>query len=67
MGPQRVLVNVVGAGVTWLGQQADQLLVQRLSKENEAAWLKDLMHRVPEGALGLAGHFPQAKVSPFKP
>ena len=67
VGPQRVLVDVIGAGVAWLGQQADQLLVQRLSKEREAAWFKDLMHRVPDGALGLAGLFPQAKVSPFKP
>ena len=67
VGPQRILVDVVGTGVAWLGQQADQLLVQRLSKESEAAWFKDLMHRVPDGALGLAGLFPQAKVSPFKP
>ena len=66
VGPQRVLVDVIGAGVAWLGQ-ADQLLMQRLSKEREAAWFKDLMHRVPDGALGLAGLFPQAKVSPFKP
>ena len=51
MGPQRVLVDVVGAFVGRLGQQADRLLMQRLSHGHEAAGFKKVVH----GAHGAVG------------
>ena len=50
MGLQRVLVDVVDAFVGPLGQQADRLLVQRLSHGHEAAGFKNVVYGAPDGA-----------------
>ena len=58
--PQRVLVDVVGAFVGRLGQQADWLLAYGLSHGYEAAGFEDVVHGAPgAAAVGLGrGSFP---------
>ena len=53
MGPQRVLVDVVGAGVTRLGQQAHRLVVQGLGHGDEAAGFVEVVDGFATGAESL--------------
>ena len=55
VGPQRVLVNVVGAGVTRLGQQAHRLVAQGLGHGDEGAGFVEVVDGFATGAVGLRG------------
>ena len=55
VGPQRVLVDVVGAGVTRLGQQAHRLVAQGLGHGDEAAGFVEVVDGFAARAVGLRG------------
>ena len=55
VGPQRVLVDVVGAGVTRLGQQAHRLVAQGLGHGDEGAGFVEVVDGFATGAVGLRG------------
>ena len=55
VGPQRVLVDVVGAGVTRLGQQAHRLVAQGLGHGDEGAGFVEVVDGFATGAVGLCG------------
>ena len=51
--PQRVLVDVVGTGVTRLGQQAHRLVAQGLGHGDEAAGFVEVVNGFAARAIGL--------------
>ena len=51
--PQRVLVDVVGAGVTRLGQQAHRLVTQGLGHGDEGAGFVEVVDGFGTGAVSL--------------
>jgi len=53
VGPQRVLVDVVGAGVTRLVQQAHLLVAQGLGHGDEAAGFVEVVEGFAAGAESL--------------
>ena len=53
VGPQRVLVDVVGAGVTRLGQQAHRLVAQGLGHGDEGAGFVEVVDGFGTGAVSL--------------
>ena len=55
VGPQRVLVDVVGAGVTRLGQQAHRLVTQGLGHRDEGAGFVEVVNGFATGAISLCG------------
>ena len=55
VGPQRVLVDVVGAGVTRLGQQAHRLVAQGLGHGDEGAGFVEVVDGFAARAIGLRG------------
>ena len=55
VGPQRVLVDVVGAGVTRLGQQAHRLVAQGLGHGDEGAGFVEVVDGFAARAVGLCG------------
>ena len=64
VGPQRVLVDVVGAGVTRLGQQAHRLVAQGLGHGDEGAGFVEVVDGFATRAVGLRGAaFPSQRVA----
>ena len=55
MGPQRVLVDVVGTGVTRLGQEPHRLVAQGLGHGDEGAGFVEVVDGFATGAVGLCG------------
>ena len=55
VGPQRVLVDVVGTGVTRLGQQAHRLVAQGLGHGDEGAGFVEVVDGFAARAIGLRG------------
>ena len=55
MGPQRVLVDVVGTGVTRLGQQAHRLVAQGLDHGDKGAGFVEVVDGFAARAVGLLG------------
>ena len=53
VGPQRVLVDVVGTGVTRLGQQAHRLVAQSLGHGDEAVGFVEVVDGFATGAVSL--------------
>ena len=55
VGPQRVFIDVVGAGVTRLGQQAHRLVTQGLGHRDEGAGFVEVVNGSAARAIGLCG------------